>query len=162
MAGRILGTKTCIDGKQYEYWPAGTTPPAGGITPQVAQQISQQVVASGGSAIDRIGALLQGIANVVGAELTYQGKYRSTKAFLIPKGKTNFPIEFGWPVRLFRLVTPYPITIRLNDTTADEILLDYQTTPFNLKDLPAGLAFSTIYVTNPNNTDITIEFFAMG
>lgn len=157
MVGRILGTKMCIDGKQYEYWPAGTTPPAGGVTPIAAGMGGEGTPGD----FSQVAALLQGIANVVDAELTYQGVYRNANV-PIPAGKTNYLVDFGFPVRLFELDSMYPITIRLNDSSADEIPLDYQRTPFELPDIPAGLAFSKIFVTNTNTVDITIKVFAMG
>jgi len=71
-------------------------------------------------------------------------------------------VDLGFPVRIFRLTTTYNISIRLNNPQADQIYIDYQTTPFHLNDIPAGLSFNKFFVTNPYPSPITIGLFAMG
>ena len=146
MAGRTPGERKCIGGKQYEYVPV-----SGAMEPTQAATNDALVV-----------NLLQLLVDTYEYENTYQGMYRYLPNLLIKAATTNFPVKIGFPVRLFYLTTAYPITLRLTSPVGDEIPLSSATSPFVLEDIPRGLAFETILITNAASSDITISIFAMG
>jgi hypothetical protein len=152
---RILGTEQCIGGYKYKYQPAGwrTTPLQQASTDAAAEATT--------STTTDAGSILQAIASVVDPELTYLGAYRNVN-MAIPANQTNYLVDLGFPARVFRLDTQLPITLRLNNTQADQIYLDYQTSPFDLPDIPAGLAFQQLYFTNASSQAIAVSIFAMG
>ena len=150
-AGRVPGERKCVNGKEYEYVPV----PGATVTKEPAQAAT----------IDALVAqvkLLQTLVDTYEFENTYKGMYRNITDLLIQAGKTNFPVDIGFPVRLFYLTTAYPITMRITSPTGDPIALSSATSPFVLEDIPAGLAFQIILITNSAATDITISIFAMG
>ena len=151
MAGRLPGERKCVNGKEYEYVPV----PGAAVTKEPAQAAT----------IDALVAqikLLQTLVDTYEFENTYQGMYRNITDLLIKAATTNFPVNIGFPVRLFYLTTAYPIIMRITSPTGDPIALSSATSPFVLEDIPHGLAFETVLITNTASSDITISIFAMG
>jgi hypothetical protein len=143
-----------------------TSTPAG--TAQVAAETTESDAtgylgegAAGVSTTDVL-TLLGMLSNVIVPEFTYQGTYRYVVGFQVPANQTNYPLALGFPARIFRLDTQFPIVLRLGSTNGDQIYLDYQTTPYKMKKIPAGLAFNTVYITNTLNQVITVNAFVMG
>jgi len=151
MSDRITGERKCIDGKEYEY-----------ITRTNGTRTNNDQTSSA-SLLDQILTVLKAFASLFGYENSYEGQYRNIVDFPIKANTTNFPINIGFPVRLFYLTTAYAITLRLGtNVNGDPINLTSVSSPFELQDLPHGLAFDTILVTNPSSSDIAITIFAMG
>ena len=107
-------------------------------------------------------ALLQEINKTFEFENTYKGMYRNIVDLPIKAATTNFPVNIGFPVRLFYLTTANPIILRLTSPTGDEIPLTSATSPYQLENLPAGLAFETVLISNNSANIVTISIFAMG
>ena len=130
---------------------------------QTKIQANQQAAAAVSAATPAPAAsdVLTQILNLLAPEFTYIGGYRNT-TLTIPAGQTNYEVDLGFPGRVFRLDTEFPITIRIANAQADQIYLDYQTAPFDLPNIPAGLSFSSFFVTNQSTTPITLNLFAMG
>ena len=147
------GDKKCIGGQEYEYVPPTTksTSVDGAVDVSTLSQMINQMAGDA-----------QELAAILTAEFTYTGAYREVPSLQIPANRENYQVDIGFPARTFRLNTEAPIVIRLGSTQADAISLDHQTSPFELSDLPAGLAFATFYVTNANTVPITVDLFAMG
>ena len=151
---RIPGERKCIGNREYEYVPppGNFIKPANGVvTPDVTVSI-----------LDQIAAVLRGIAAIFEFENTYKGAYRNIIDYTVKATVQNDPIAIGFPVRVFYLTTAYPLTLRLGSPLGDKILLSSASSPFQLEDLPKGMSFDTIYVSNDAVTPITITVFAMG
>ena len=106
--------------------------------------------------------LLQEINKTFEFENTYKGMYRNIVDLPIKAATTNFPVNIGFPCRLFYLTTAYQITLRLTSASGDAIDLNTTSSPFQLNDIPRGLAFETVLITNASASDIKISIFAMG
>lgn len=127
------------------------------------QGVQQAAIESAGTGdYASVVALLQSVYDVLLPEYTYQGRYQYIRNQVIPANKTNYEVDFGFGIRLFRLNTDNPISLRIGSTSGDEIFLDYLTSPYHLEKIPAGLAFNSIFVTNASNQDIRITLFVMG
>ena len=154
MVDQILGARKCIGGAQYAYAPPTTS--------SAAAPAAESTVSSPDTVPADTLAVLQAMAQVLIPENTYVGAYRYFPKFQIDASVTNREVLLGFPVRVFRIDCETPITIRLNSVQGDEIPLDHQKGPFELRGIPKGLAFDRIYVTNPVAQVISIEMFMMG
>lgn len=152
MADRIPGERRCIGGREYEYVPVPRKTP---VTEETAQVETVSV-------LDQILTVLKSFAALFGYENTYTGAYRNILDYSVKATTQNDEIKIGFPVRLFYLTTAYPITLRLGSTLGDKILLSTANSPFKLEDLPKGMSFDKVYVSNDAATAITISIFAMG
>lgn len=162
ITSRILGSRKCISGAVYYY----SIPGVNGQQTQVGTAVPSSSSPASSSDISSLLAQLaqdaQTLVPLLIAEESYTGAYRELPTYQVTANQVNFEIDLGFSARTFRLNTLYPIIIRLGSTQGDQIPLDYQNSPFELDDLPAGLAFSTVYVTNNNNFTVPLDIFAMG
>ena len=149
----IPGQRQCVGGKEYMFVPV-----SGVVHKDEATSANAAVV----DVLVQAVALLQQINRTFEFENTYKGMYRNIVDLPIKAATTNFPINIGFPVRLFYLTTANPIVLRLTSPAGDEIPLTSATSPYQLENLPAGLAFDTVLISNASTNIVTISIFAMG
>lgn len=152
MDKHIIGERKCIDGKQYQYFPASEENLAGTETAGEASLTA---------ALQDMSTYMIAMAQYVIAELSYQGLYRSA-TLTVKKTTTNQEFELLFPARSFRLSCASPIILRIGNTGNDPINISNSNSPFNLDGLSAGLAFTKFYITNNNTVDVDFQLFAMG
>src|SRR5271157_152436 len=140
--------------------PTAPVTPVGPVAAVPAVLAGPEVVGGLGEEIP--GTDLATLYSLLVVEYTYQGVYKSIPNLQVPANQTYYPVDVGFPVRVFWLNSDLPITVYLQDPAGDPFYLDYQSTPFKMKKISGGLAFDTIYVTNTNNVAATLFLFAMG